>query len=195
MGLEISKRYPYNIFHPIPAKYYEDISYHDKIQIYRFTLLGDRQSFKTFVALWNFNMEVNGKILKCKMSWKGLIVERKLGLAVLGSAYVGHFSCRILCFKAKLYGKYRKKHHGVIRVIAFLAICQILIQIVALLTFLLPQGHMEMKFSKFQPISMYSFYSISTKLYEDIACRSVIQGVTFIDNWPLLKNSAALLKF
>ena len=32
--------------------------------------------FKIFLARWNFNMGVNGKMLKCAMSWKGLTVEQ-----------------------------------------------------------------------------------------------------------------------
>ena len=31
---------------------------------------------KKNVALWNFNMGVNGKIIKCAISWKRLIVDR-----------------------------------------------------------------------------------------------------------------------
>ncbi len=59
MGLEISKRYSSHSFHLMPAKLYEDIGYHGGIQAV--TFLGNRLSFKNFVALWNFNMGVNGK--------------------------------------------------------------------------------------------------------------------------------------
>ncbi len=56
----------------------------------------DRTSWLTkitnFVALWNFNMRVNGKILKCARSWKQLIIEwngRKCGtLGTIYSAYM-----------------------------------------------------------------------------------------------------------
>ena len=44
--------------------------------------LGDLPKFTNFMALWNFNMGVNGKILKCAISWKQLIIEqngRKFG--------------------------------------------------------------------------------------------------------------------
>ena len=37
--------------------------------------LGNRPRFKNFVALSNVNMRVNGKSLKCVISWKRLIVE------------------------------------------------------------------------------------------------------------------------
>ena len=36
MGLEISKRYSSHIFHLMPAKLYEDISYHGGIQAITF---------------------------------------------------------------------------------------------------------------------------------------------------------------
>ena len=48
MGLEISKRYSYN-FHPIPAKFYEDIGYHGGTQV--ITFLGISRIFEHFVAL------------------------------------------------------------------------------------------------------------------------------------------------
>ncbi len=44
---------------------------------YRLCLFGDLPKIKKNVALWNINMEVNGKILKCATHWKWLIVERK----------------------------------------------------------------------------------------------------------------------
>ncbi len=60
-------------FHPIPAKFYEVIGYHGGIP-----LLGNQPSFKKKMwALWNFNMGVNGQILKCAISWKRLIREGK----------------------------------------------------------------------------------------------------------------------
>ena len=80
MGLELSKRYSSYCFDLMSAKLYEDIGYHSGIQAV--TFLGNQPSFKNFVALWNFNMEVNWKILKCAISWKRLIVEwngRKFG--------------------------------------------------------------------------------------------------------------------
>ncbi len=47
---------------------------------------------KKIVAHWNFNMWINGKILKCAISWKRLIV----GLAHVSTTYVGYFLCLIL---------------------------------------------------------------------------------------------------
>ena len=86
--LEISKRSSYS-FRSMTAKLHVDIGYHGSIQAWL---------LQKIVALRNFNMGVNGKILKCAISSKRLIGERdeNLGLAVLGSAYVGHFSCQIL---------------------------------------------------------------------------------------------------
>ena len=49
------------------------IGYHGGIQSVSF--LCNRPSFKKFVALWNFNVGVNGKIVKCATSWKWLVVE------------------------------------------------------------------------------------------------------------------------
>ncbi len=74
MGLEISKRYFSYSVHPIWAKLYVKYGSHRGIYSYRY--FGDLPKFKNFVALWNFNMGVNGKILKCAISWKRLIVER-----------------------------------------------------------------------------------------------------------------------
>ncbi len=60
------------------------------------------------VALWNFNMEVNGKILKCTISWKWLIVEFdgwKVGeLRSYVLCYVGYFLCRILWVQFRSFG-------------------------------------------------------------------------------------------
>ncbi len=74
MGLEISKRYSCYSFHPMLLKLYEDIGYHGRIQAV--TFLFNRPNLKKNVALWNFNMRVNGKIMKCAISWKWLTVER-----------------------------------------------------------------------------------------------------------------------
>ena len=49
MGLEISRRYFSYSFHLMSAKLYEGISYHGGIQA--ITFLGNRPSFKNFVAL------------------------------------------------------------------------------------------------------------------------------------------------
>ena len=69
MRLQISKRYSCS-FHPMSGKLYEDIGYHGRIQA--ITFLGNRLSFKNFVTLWNFTMRVNGKMLRCGISWKRL---------------------------------------------------------------------------------------------------------------------------
>ncbi len=63
--LEISKLYPSYSFHPMSAKLYEDIGYHGGIQA--ITFLGNQP---------NFNMGLDGKILKCTTSWKRLAIER-----------------------------------------------------------------------------------------------------------------------
>ncbi len=68
MGLDISKHDSSYSFRPISAKLHENIGYHSEIQ--SITFLGNQSSFKHFVALWNFSMEVNGKILKCAICWK-----------------------------------------------------------------------------------------------------------------------------
>ena len=59
MELEISRRVSSYSFHPMSAKLYEDIGYYSRIQAV--TFLGNRSSFKNFVALLNFNMGINGK--------------------------------------------------------------------------------------------------------------------------------------
>ena len=59
---------------------YEDIGYHGGMQAV--TFLGNPPSYKHFVTLCGFNMGVNGKIMKCAISWKQLTVEQngwKLG--------------------------------------------------------------------------------------------------------------------
>ncbi len=73
MGLEISKRYSSYSFYPISSKLYEAIGYHDRIQAVTFR--GDRPSLKKW-ALWNFNMGVDGKVLKYAISWKRLTVDQ-----------------------------------------------------------------------------------------------------------------------
>ena len=60
-GLEISKGYSYS-FHLISSKLYEDSGYNGGIQ--SITFLGNWPSLKHFVVFWNFNMGVNGKIVK-----------------------------------------------------------------------------------------------------------------------------------
>ncbi len=66
--------------------------YHGGIQGMIFP--GNRQTFKQNVALWNFKMGVNGKILKCEIFWKQAIVRLivqlsrwKFGVPVLWTAY------------------------------------------------------------------------------------------------------------
>ncbi len=72
--MEISKLYSHS-FHSISAKLYEDIGYQRGIQAV--TFLGNLPSYKRFVTLCSFNMGVNGKIMKCAISWKRLTVEQK----------------------------------------------------------------------------------------------------------------------
>ncbi len=45
-------------------KLHEDIGYYSGIQTWQ------SANFKSFVALRNFNIEVNGKIIKCAIPWK-----------------------------------------------------------------------------------------------------------------------------
>ena len=48
--------------------------------------ISDLPKFKNFMALWNFNTGIDGKILKCAISWKRLIVERNgRKFAILGT--------------------------------------------------------------------------------------------------------------
>ncbi len=65
------KRYSSYSFHLISV---EDICYRGGI--HAVTFLDNRPSSKNYVTLWNFNLGVNGKIVKCVRSWKQLIVER-----------------------------------------------------------------------------------------------------------------------
>ncbi len=58
MGLEISKRYSYS-FHLMSVKLCENIGYHGGIQA--ITFLGNRPSFKNFVALEILTWESMGK--------------------------------------------------------------------------------------------------------------------------------------
>ena len=66
----ILKSYSSYSFHPISAKLYEDFDYHGRIQA--ITYLGNWQSLKKLMTLWNFVIGVNG----IRKSWKLLIVER-----------------------------------------------------------------------------------------------------------------------
>ncbi len=53
--------------------------------------LANRPSFNNFAAFWNFNMGVNGKILKCVTSSKRLTVERN------GWIFVTHGPMYCIC--------------------------------------------------------------------------------------------------
>ncbi len=56
--------------------------------------LGNRPSLKNVVSLWNFNIGVNGKYLKCGISRKRLIVEwngRKFGTRGITGHLLGYF--------------------------------------------------------------------------------------------------------
>ncbi len=85
MPLKALKRYFYGS-HPISAKLYEDIWlpwWNTRLLL--FLTLG--QVLKNLRHFCNFNMGVNGKILKCVISWKRLIVERN-GWKFLWSDYL-----------------------------------------------------------------------------------------------------------
>ncbi len=157
------------------------------------TFFGNQPSFTKSMALWNFNMGVNGEILRCGISWKRLIVERrgwKFGTRrprnIMCSVFSGQF-CTVSFAKflmlrfsqgccshsfhpisTKLHGK-----HGI----------QGAIQAVTFFFFLggggdIPKlkiwwhfeifenSHMGLEISKcYFP---YSFHLISAKLHEDI---------------------------
>ncbi len=155
-------------FHTISAKLYQDISYHGGIQAIAF--VGNRLSVKSFVALWNFNMGVNGKILKCAKSWKCLIVLAKrteiwnsqqsyeLVLHKYGTFYVWFFEFSL-----------GSLHSG--------ALCKI----------------SDVRIFK----SLYSspsFHPISTKLYKRYGNQGGIQ-TAFFGNLPNFKNFMALWNF
>ena len=53
---------------------YEDIGYHGGIQV--IAELGNQPSFTKFLALWNLNMGIDGKIVKCGISRKWLMIWR-----------------------------------------------------------------------------------------------------------------------
>ena len=148
------KRYSSHNFHPMAIKLLDDIGYHGEIQAT--TCLGNRPNVKSFVALWNFNMGVNGKIITSAIYWKRLVVERngwKFGTrsprnsirrVLFGSGHLssvwGHsvhfakfpvlrFSKGHCCYTFHpISTKLYWKHgnKGKIQDITFLAICQIL---------------------------------------------------------------------
>ncbi len=85
--LRFSKRYLSNNFRRIPSSLYENIAYHEGMQA--ITLLGNLPRFTKLMALWNFNIAVNGKTYKmwnisktadCRAKW---IVERRDNYGVL----------------------------------------------------------------------------------------------------------------
>ncbi len=95
-GLEISKCYSSYNFHSMTTKRYEGIRHHGGIQA--ITFLSNRRSFKYFVTLWNFNMDVNGKILRSQYhdnGWPWRETGQNLGLALLCTVYVRYFLCLI----------------------------------------------------------------------------------------------------
>ncbi len=126
---------------------YEDIGYHCGIHIY---MLAISPVLNLFVALWNFNMGVNGKFVNCAVSGKRLTVEwngwkfgnrspiqgisrgfdwglghsvhfAKFTMLRLSNGYCSHSFHPI---STKLYGK--NGNYGGIGAITFFAICQIL---------------------------------------------------------------------
>ena len=64
--LEVSKCYFFYSFNQVWSKLYGDIAYHGGMQT--ITFLGNRPIYKKIVALRNFNMGVNGKMLRCGIS-------------------------------------------------------------------------------------------------------------------------------
>ena len=120
--------------------------------------IGDLPKFKNFMALWNFNKGVNEKILKCAISWKRLIVERKERKFETRGTTV-HIS-RVLLMPDSLglvWG------HSV-----QFAKCAML------------------RFSK--GYCSLSFHSISTKLYYKYVCYKGIQAVTAFSDLPKFKH-------
>ncbi len=72
-------------------KLYKDIGYRGGIQAVTFR--GNQPSSKTILALRNFNMGANGKIIKSAISWKGLAAEQNewtFGTRGIGTSYVGY---------------------------------------------------------------------------------------------------------
>ena len=105
IGVEISKPYSSYSFHPIPAKLHEDTGYGG---IQAVTLQGNRPNVKNFVSLWNFNMRVNGRSIKCVI-WKRFVVEWngwEFGThwTAYVTPYVGYFSCLILWVEVGSFG-------------------------------------------------------------------------------------------
>ena len=93
-----------------------------------FCLLGNQPSYTKFLALCNFNMGANGKIVKCATSenaWPQSETDANLGLAVLWISYVVYFSGQVIwvqfvvirCTLQEFWWKYR--------LLLFLAFCQI----------------------------------------------------------------------
>ncbi len=146
------KRYSYSL-NLIWAKLYEDISHHGGI--HSITFLGNRANVTNFVVLWNFDMGNNPKIVKCAISWKWLVVERKdeiLAPVVLQGAYLRYFYVWFFEFSLESFGALCKLpqvkifkrlllsrlsfnfnqtvqtacNRGKYRSLLFLAICQIL---------------------------------------------------------------------
>ncbi len=73
MELEISKRCFSHSFNRIWSKHYEDVGYYGGTPAIAF--LGLHHVLQNFWHFQNFNMGVNGKILKCGICRKLLMVE------------------------------------------------------------------------------------------------------------------------
>ena len=58
-GWKFQNAIPPPVFISCQPNFMRTLGYHGVIQA--ITFLGDRPSFKIFVALWNFNIGVNGK--------------------------------------------------------------------------------------------------------------------------------------
>ncbi len=120
--------------------------------------IGDLPKFKNFMALWNFNMGVNGKILKCAKSWKRLIVERN-GRQFGTRGTTVHIS-RVLLMPDSLSLVWDHSVHFT--------------------------KFPLLRFSK--GYCSRSFHSISTKFYCEYVGHEGIQGVTVFGDVPKLKK-------
>ncbi len=127
--------------------------------------IGDLPKFKNFMALWNFNMGVNGKILKCGISWKRLIVERNGWKFGTRGTTVNIYKVHLMPDSLSLVWGHSMH---------------------------LAKFHM-LKFSK--GYCSYSFNSISTKLYCKYVGHDGIQAATVFGDLLKFKNCMTLWNF
>ncbi len=117
---------------------------------------------KKIVALWNFNMGVNGKIMKCAIPWKWPTMERngwKFGTRSLRNSL-----CRVLFrsgHSSSLWG--HSVHFAKFPMLRLSKGCR-----------------------------SYSFHPISTKLYGKHGNQGGMQVITFFGDLPKIKNFMAL---